>query len=128
MPALTRNRVAAIAALVSVAVYLLALRNGWAGDDMVAIRDNPATKSITAALSAWFEPYWPEGFRWAGLYRPFTILTYGLDWTIADGAVWWFHLTNVLLHGVAVYLVVLVAAAWLPSVGWVPVPNDPMTV
>ena len=117
MPKLTRNRAAWIAGGVAVLVYLLALRNGWAGDDMVAIRDNPATKSAGAALRAWFEPYWPEGFRWAGLYRPFTILTYGVDWTISGGAPWVFHLTNVVLDGLAVGLVVLVAAAWLPPLG-----------
>jgi len=117
MPSLTKNRAAWIAAAVAAAVYLLAVRNGWAGDDMVAIRDNPATKSIGAALRAWFEPYWPEGFRWAGLYRPFTIVTYGVDGTVSGGAVWWFHLTNVLLHGLAVFLVVRVAAAWLAPLG-----------
>jgi hypothetical protein len=117
MPGLTKNRAAVLAALVAAVAYLLAVRNGWAGDDMVAIRDNPATKSIGAALGAWFEPYWPEGFRWAGLYRPFTILTYGVDWAISGGAVWWFHLTNVVLHALVVFLVVLVAAAWLPPIG-----------
>lgn len=114
---MTRNRAAWIAGGVAVLVYLLALRNGWAGDDMVAVRDNPATKSAGAALRAWFEPYWPEGFRWAGLYRPFTILTYGVDWTISGGAPWVFHLTNVLLNALSVGLVVLVAAAWLPPLG-----------
>jgi hypothetical protein len=117
MPRLTTHRAAWLAAAVAMAAYLLALRNGWAGDDMVAIRDNPATKSIGAALSAWFAPYWPEEFRWAGLYRPFTILTYGVDWTLSGGAVWWFHLTNVVLNAAAVFLVVLVAARWLPVVG-----------
>jgi hypothetical protein len=84
---------------------------------MVAVRDNPATKSVGAALRAWFEPYWPEGFRWAGLYRPFTILSYSVDWTISGGAPWVFHLTNVALNALAVGLVVFVAAAWLPPLG-----------
>ena len=61
-------------AAIAIVVHLLALRNGWAGDDMIVVRDNPATKSVAAAASVWFESYWPDGFRWAGLYRPFTIL------------------------------------------------------
>ncbi|MDH3568893.1 MAG: hypothetical protein OER89_01770 [Gemmatimonadota bacterium] len=114
---MTRGRATWIAAAVASVVYLLAVRNGWAGDDLVAIRDNPATHSLSSAIAAWFEVYWPGEWRWAGLYRPFTILTYGLDWTIAGGAPWWFHLVNVGLHGAATALVVRVALAWLPPVG-----------
>ncbi len=117
MPHLTKHRAAVIAAVIAIVVYLLALRNGWAGDDMILVRDNPASHSIGAALRAWFEPYWPEEFRWAGLYRPFTILSYAVDWQILGGATSWFHLTNVLLHGLATALVVWVVAQWLAPVG-----------
>jgi hypothetical protein len=117
MPQLTRARAAWLAAAAAAAVYALSLRNGWAGDDMVAIRDNPAAHSVRAALNAWFDPYWPENFRWAGLYRPFTVLTYGVDWTLSGGATWWFHAVNVGLHALVTGLVVLVAAAWLPVLG-----------
>lgn len=84
---------------------------------MVAIRDNPAAHSIGAALDAWFDPYWPEDFRWAGLYRPFTIFTYGVDWSISGGATWWFHAVNVALHALVTGLVVIVVAPWLPPLG-----------
>lgn len=114
---MTRGRATWIAAAVATVVYLLALRNGWAGDDLVAISDNPATHSFSAALGAWFEVYWPGEWRWAGLYRPFTILTYGLDWSIANGAPWWFHLVNVALHAAATALLVRVVLAWLPAIG-----------
>jgi hypothetical protein len=117
MPELTRRQAVGIAALVAVVAFALALRNGWAGDDLVAVRDNLAAHSFGAALRAWFEPYWPEQIRYAGLYRPFTILTYGLDWTLSGGHAWWFHLTNVLLHAGATALVVLVALAWLAPFG-----------
>jgi tetratricopeptide (TPR) repeat protein len=110
-------RAAWLAAGVAAVVYALALGNGWAGDDMVAIRDNPAAHSIGAALDAWFDPYWPEDFRWAGLYRPFTIFTYGVDWSISGGATWWFHAVNVGLHAAVTGLVVLVVAPWLSGVG-----------
>jgi hypothetical protein len=114
---MTRGRATWIAAAVATVVYLLAVRNGWAGDDLVAIRDNPAAHSLSSAIAAWFEVYWPGEWRWAGLYRPFTILTYGLDWSIAGGAPWWFHLVNVGLHVAATALVVRVALAWLAPVG-----------
>ena len=114
---LTRGRAAWLAASAAALVYALALGNGWAGDDMVAIRDNPAAHSVGAALDAWFDPYWPEDFRWAGLYRPFTIFTYGLDWGISGGAAWWFHAVNVALHALVTGLVVVVVAPWLPALG-----------
>lgn len=117
MPALTRRRASWIAAAAAAVVYLPALRNGWSGDDLVAIRDNPTVHSAGAAIAAWFAPYWPGEWQWAGLYRPLTILTYGLDWSLSGGAPWWFHLVNVLLHAVATGLAVLVVSRWLPPVG-----------
>ena len=117
MPALTTRHASWIAAGVAVAAYLLALRNGWSGDDIVAIRDNPAAHSVGAALAAWFAPYWPGEWQWAGLYRPLTILSYGLDWSLSGGATWWFHLVNVLLHALATGLAVSVVSRWLPPTG-----------
>jgi len=117
MPALTRRRACWIAGAVAIVVYLLALRNGWSGDDVVAIRDNPAAHSLGSALAAWFAPYWPGEWQWAGLYRPLTILTYGLDWSLSGGATWWFHLGNILLHALATVLAVLVVSRWLPPIG-----------
>lgn len=117
MPRLTRRHVCWVAGGAAAVVYLLALRNGWSGDDVVAIRDNPAAHSLGAAISAWFAPYWPGEWQWAGLYRPLTILSYGLDWSLSGGAPWWFHLVNVLLHASATVLVVLVVSRWLPPIG-----------
>ena len=45
------------------------------------------------------------------------VVTYGVDGTVSGGAVWWFHLTNVLLHGLATALVVRVVAQWLAPGG-----------
>jgi hypothetical protein len=117
MSPLTRRRACWIAAGVAAVAYLLALRNGWSGDDVVAIRDNPAAHSLGAAIAAWFAPYWPGEWQWAGLYRPLTVLSYGLDWSLSGGATWWFHLVNVLLHALATGLAVLVVSRWLPPIG-----------
>ncbi len=98
--------------------YLGALRNDWALDDHPVIARNPVAHSPGAALAAAFSPYWPpEDGLSAGLYRPLTVLSYGVDWALSGGRPWWFHLVNALLHGVVTGLVVLVAAAWLPAVG-----------
>jgi tetratricopeptide (TPR) repeat protein len=104
--------------LVAGLVYANAVRNGWAQDDVGVIEKNPAAQSVTAALGAWFTPYWPdEGEGTAGLYRPAVILSYGIDWATSAGRPWWFHLMNVLLHAVAAALVVRIALAWLAPTG-----------
>src|SRR4029077_19042569 len=51
-----------------------------------------------------------------GLYRPVTILSYAIDWTISGGRPGWFHIMNALWHGLAAVLFVLVVARWLPPV------------
>ena len=117
MPALSHRRAAAVAAAVAVLVYLPALANGYAGDDLIVVRDNPAAHAVDAALSAWFEPYWHGEWQWAGLYRPLTILSYAIDWSIAGGAAWWLHLVNVLWHATVTALVVAVLSPWLPPLG-----------
>ena len=117
MPKLTLRGAGLIAAGVGALIYAGALANGWAGDDGVVVANNPAVRSVGAALGSWFESYWPEPYRFAGLYRPVVILSYGIDWTISGGATWWIHLVNILLHALVCALVVRVAAAWLPPRG-----------
>ncbi len=93
--------------------------NGWAVDDIPVVRDNPAAHSIGAALDAAFSPYWPATLDEAssGLYRPAAVVSYAVDWMVSGGRPWWFHVVNVLLHGLVTALVVVVAGAWLIPVG-----------
>ncbi|PYO74866.1 MAG: hypothetical protein DMD64_02250 [Gemmatimonadetes bacterium] len=99
----------------TVALYLPTARYGFVQDDRGIIVANPAAHSVGAALAAFDEPYWPSGSG-AGLYRPVTILSYALDWTISGGRPGWFHFMNALWHGLAAALVVVVIARWLPPV------------
>jgi len=115
MRQLTDRAAPAITAAVAATVYLRALWNGWAGDDLLVLLSNPTVKSVGGAFSAWFAPYWPGDSRVLGLHRPFTILTYAVDWSLLGGALWWFHLTNVLLHVIACVLVFWLARGWLSS-------------
>lgn len=115
--ALTARRAVGIAAAVAGMVYANSLANGWAGDDVYVVFDNPRVHSAGAALRAWFLSYWPPPYEGAGLYRPLTVLTYGIEWSLAGGQPWFFHLGNVLLHAAASGLVVAVALRWLPTPG-----------
>lgn len=118
MPRLGPRRAALLAGLVALVIYAAAFRNGWALDDNPIVAENPAAHSIGAAADAAFEPYWPEsaGVN-AGMYRPFVMLTYGIDWTLSGGSPGWFHVSNAIMHAVATILVVLVVLRWFPPVG-----------
>ncbi|NIM52559.1 MAG: hypothetical protein GTN62_08095 [Gemmatimonadales bacterium] len=118
MSQLTAGRAAAIAAVAACIVYANAYRNGWALDDSGVIRDNSSAHSIAAAWEGRFSTYWPvvQGVS-AGLYRPVTIMSYAIDWSLSGGKPWWFHVNNVLLHALATVLVVLVVAPWLTPGG-----------
>jgi hypothetical protein len=97
----------------AVALYLPTVRHGFVQDDRAIIASNPAAHSIPRAIVAFGAPYWPPETG-AGLYRPATILSYAIDWTISGGRPGWFHLINALWHGVVTVLLVLVLARWLP--------------
>ncbi len=116
---LSVRRAALIAGGVACLVFVNATANEWAVDDTPLIDENPAAQSLGAALRATFLPYWPATPTEpsAGLYRPLVVVSYAIDWVVSGGRAGWFHLTNILLHGVASALVVLVAAMWLPPLG-----------
>lgn len=118
MPRLTPVRAAVIAALVAAVIYAQAVGHEWALDDEPIIRENPTAQSAGAAASAFFSPYWPvEAGIYAGQYRPLTMLTFGVDWSLSGGEPAWLHLVNILLHAAVTALLVMVAMAWLPPAG-----------
>jgi len=108
-------RGAVVACLAAIVLYLPTVRYGFVQDDRAIIASNPAAHSIGAALRAFDDPYWPPESG-AGLYRPATILSYAVDWTLSGGSPGWLHLMNALWHGLATLLVVLVLTRWLSPV------------
>jgi hypothetical protein len=108
-------RGAVVACLAAIVLYLPTVRYGFVQDDRAIIASNPAAHSIGAALRAFDDPYWPPESG-AGLYRPVTILSYAVDWTLSGGSPGWLHLMNALWHGLATLLVVLVLTRWLSPV------------
>jgi protein O-mannosyl-transferase len=95
---------------IAVALYLPTVRYGYVQDDRAVIVANPSAHSVGAAVQGFGRPYWPG----VGFYRPFTVLTFAVDWAIAGGRPWWLHLMNAVWHGLACVLLVLVFARWLP--------------
>jgi hypothetical protein len=105
------GRAAAIAALVAGAVYASAVGNGFTLDDEMIVERNPTAHSVTAALGAFDQPYWPPQHG-AGLYRPLTILSFAVDWRLSGGSAAWLHAVNVGWHAAATALLVPVLAVY----------------
>jgi hypothetical protein len=110
------NRWLAAVFVAGVVLYLPTVRYDFVQDDRAIIVNNPAAHSVGAALRAFDEPYWPRPAE-AGLYRPVTILTFAVDWSLSGGRAGWFHLVNALWNALAGVLLVLVLARWLPPAG-----------
>jgi hypothetical protein len=102
--------------LAAVALYLPTVRYGFVQDDRAVIVSNPAAHSIGSGVAAFDDPYWPRETG-AGLYRPVTILSYAVDWTVSGGRPGWMHVMNALWHGLATVLLVVLLARWLPPFG-----------
>jgi tetratricopeptide (TPR) repeat protein len=61
-------------------------------------------------------PYWNLKSGEGSLYRPLTTFSFALDRLIGRGLhAWWYHLVNVLLHGLVTLLFTLVALEILPG-------------
>jgi protein O-mannosyl-transferase len=113
-PRLTRSL--ALVFATGVALYLPAARYGFVQDDRAVIKTNPRAHSVPQALRAFDEPYWPTPGG-GEYYRPLTVLSYAIDWTLSGGGEGWLHLSSAVWHGVACVLVVLVLIHWLSPIG-----------
>jgi len=89
----------------AVGVYLPTARYGFVEDDRAVVAANPRAHSIPQALRGFDQPYWGEEF-----YRPLTVLSFAVDWTVSGGRAGWLHLMNAVWHGIASVLVALVLA------------------
>lgn len=93
---------------ITLLVYANSLFNGFAYDDTWIVAQNTRVHQLTDLRAILLTPYWPSFGSELGLYRPFTILAFAVEWAIGGGAPWVFHLANVLLHAGVSVLVFLV--------------------
>jgi hypothetical protein len=93
----------------AVVIYLGALGNRWAWDDLPIIYNNVFVHSPSALWRAFGASYWPPELG-GGLYRPLAIASYALDWRV--GSVVWFHAVNIAWHAAACIAVSALARRW----------------
>jgi protein O-mannosyl-transferase len=122
---------ALVAALAGIVAYSNAIWGDFVYDDKVIVRDNPRIREITNFsaiwLSDWWQPQtdeqWIENRHRDRLYRPLTMFTFAVNYSLHDLRPRLFLATNVLLHAASCALVFLFvlrllergAAAWLTA-------------
>jgi len=82
---------AALLALVTVVVYVPAMRGGFIWDDDKLLTENPAVKSIDGLYSIWFG-------NWTEDYLPLTLSSFWLEWHLWGLHAAGYHIVNILLH------------------------------
>lgn len=100
---------AAFISLITFVVYLRALQNGFVEwDDNIYIFDNPFIRSLDLFF-----------FRWAffdfhaGNWHPLTWISHGVDYALWGLNPFGHHLTNIVLHAINTYIVVLLVSRLL---------------
>jgi tetratricopeptide (TPR) repeat protein len=102
--------------LLAVLLFLPTIRHGFVFDDHPVIGQNPLMRDLRDLPRLLVAPYWNTPTRDRMLYRPVTSASFAVDRAIASGFdPRWFHLVNVLLHGLATALLTAWAAATLPG-------------
>jgi len=114
--------VALVVGLVTVALYLPTLRYEFVWDDTLLISNNPLLKR-SAPLSCFGRSFWAGNHEnLAGpamtYYRPLTTLSFWLDWHIAGGHPWYFHLVNTILAAITSVIITLIIWELLHSGVW----------
>jgi len=88
--------------------YSNALKNRFASDDLELVVGNPAVKHLWNIPHIFTSGYWDVQGITGGLYRPFTIFTFLVEYSMAGLNPFIYHMDNVLLHALCSILVYLI--------------------
>src|SRR5881296_3477162 len=108
------RRLYAVVAACAVVVYLGALWNRFAVDDLPIIVLNPLVADPAGMWRAFAAPYWSADLG-GHMYRPLVIASFALDHLI-DGTAW-FHAVNLLWHAGVAVAVAALARRWTDDAG-----------
>ncbi|MBM3907440.1 MAG: hypothetical protein FJ363_05070 [Gemmatimonadetes bacterium] len=106
-------------ALLALAASVTSLGNGFTYDDRWIIAENGRVHELRPLWKYFEERYWPMQ-NGAGLYRPFVIFAYAIQWQLGGGSPFVFHAVNVALAAVAAVAAFWVLGFLVPTrVAWV---------
>ena len=106
---MSAKRIYQIVGVCAVVVYIGALWNRFAVDDLPIIVQNPLVIHASGIWRAFAAPYWPPDLG-GHMYRPLVIATFALDYLI-DGKPW-FHAINLLWHAAVAVAVAALTRRW----------------
>jgi len=95
-----KTELIAIAVIFAVAslVYVNTLGNSFVWDDIFLIVNNPFLKDISNLPKVLSSGYWASTGSSDGLYRPLTMATYLLEYSLFRLDPFYYHLDNIILH------------------------------
>ena len=105
--------VASGVATLAVLVYANSLANGFAYDDVPILESRDLVHGLDKFPELLTAEYWPARFG-SGLYRPLTMVSFAVDWSVWGGEPFGFHLTNVVLHAGITALLALLLLRFFP--------------
>jgi len=108
--------------LIGFAIYAPALNGGPVWDDHYLVGENPFFRSPVFAAEVFRHHLFFESF--STYYRPVQNLSYMADYWLWNGAPLGYHITNVLLHALAAWLLFLLLRRLLPGLLGTKQPRD----
>jgi tetratricopeptide (TPR) repeat protein len=114
--------IALLLALFAFLLYVNTLHHGYVLDDNLAIADNPnVTKGISGIPHIFTQPYRENCFGGC-LYRPVTLSTFAIEWSMAPRKPLIGHWMNVLWYAATAFLLFLTLRRLLPNRNsWLPI-------
>jgi tetratricopeptide (TPR) repeat protein len=91
--------------------YANSLPNDFVFDDAPIVSSNPVIRTISP-IQFLKSPYWTQQ-QYAGIYRPFVILSLSIDYAVWKRWATGFRLTNLALHAINGFLVFLICESLL---------------
>ncbi|RMF81997.1 MAG: tetratricopeptide repeat protein [Planctomycetota bacterium] len=99
------------------------LGNQFTYDDRPVVLDNPRIRSLSNLNTIWLTDYWEQTSssdpvldpRRDRLYRPLTLTTFALNFTLSGANPFGYHLTNVVLHALVCAMLFYLARRLLAS-------------
>ena len=101
-----------VVAVVAIGVYANSIPNGFAYDDPSIVEHNPIVTE-GRVLDALMAPYWPTALAGAGLYRPVTVASFAVEWSLWGNTPQAFHAVNVALHALVSVLLFGLLLRWV---------------
>jgi hypothetical protein len=98
-------------------VYANTARDDFAWDDVHIVANNDAVSAGDMGL-ALTSSYWPKSFvlDHGRLWRPFTVATFALEWSVFGDGAGAFHLVNAAAHAGVSLLVFLLLCQWVGTI------------